>query len=107
MKLVGSERHGARVQPQSILKDFIPGSPMGSVKAVPEAVRQLSSLAILHLAFHGTALTPTASLMNTQLLEQAQLARIAIRKLTFHLHLLTSPFECFPWVHFGLAKAIH
>ena len=80
---------------------------MGSVKAVPEAVRQLRLLAILLLAFHGTALTPTALLMNTQLLEQAQLARMATRKLAFHLHLLTSPLECFPWVHLGLAKAIH
>lgn len=105
VRLVGSERRGTGVQLQSIVKDFIPGSPMGSVKAVPEAVRQLSSLANLHLAFHGTALTPTALLMNTQLLEQAQLARITTRKLTFHL--LTSAFECFPWVHLGLTKAIH
>lgn len=36
---------------------------MGSVKAVPEAVRQLSALTNLHLAFHGTALTPTSLLI--------------------------------------------
>lgn len=42
--------------------------------------------------------------MNTQILEQAQLARMATRKLAFHLHLLTSPFECLPWVHLGLAE---
>lgn len=103
MKVIGSERHGNRVQLQLILKDFIPESPKGSVEAVAEAVRQLSSLANLlqHLAFCGIALTPKPLLMNIQLLEQAQLARTATWKLTFDLPLLTSPFECFSMDTFG------
>lgn len=103
MKVIESERHGNRVQLQLIPKDFIPESPKGSVEAVAEAVRQLSSLVNLlqHLAFCGIALTPKPLLMNIQLLEQAQLARTATRKLTFDLPLLTSPFECFSMDTFG------
>jgi hypothetical protein len=43
--------------------------------------------------------------MNILHLEQAQLAMIAIRKLTFGLHLASFSFECFSVSAFGISRS--
>lgn len=48
-----------------------------------------------HFAFHGMALNLSPLVMNILHLEQAQLARIATRKLAFDLHLAYFSAGCF------------